>query len=70
MAKKMELVVDKVDPITGKGLRIDLLIERDAGNPVCILMGGKHAHENWSKLRALSEKALMYLDHPGLIDTE
>jgi len=70
MAKKMELIVDKVDPVTGKGIRIDLMIERSAGEPTLILMGGKYAHENWAKLRELSETALRYLDHPNLVDRD
>jgi len=70
MTKKMKLSIDKVDPITGKGIRIDLMIERSAGNPIHILMGGKHAHENWAKLRELSETALRYLDHPNLVDRD
>jgi hypothetical protein len=59
MSKKMELIVQRPDPVTGKGVRVDLMIERDAGNPIRILMGGKNARENWKKLEGLCVKALL-----------
>jgi len=70
MSKKMELIVDKVDPVTGKGIRVDLFIEKDAGNSIRILMGGKYARANWAKLRDLAEQALVYIDHPSLATKE
>ena len=68
MAKKMELIIHKVDPVTGSGIRVDLMIEKDAGNPVRILMGGKYSHENWTRLREVCDEALMTLDPQGLHD--
>ncbi len=40
----------------------DLLIERDAGNPVLILMGKEeYAMENWGKLQDLCDEAMLKL---------
>jgi hypothetical protein len=47
MAKKMSL--------TDQG---NLLIERDSGNEILILMQGKNKKENWKCLSAICEQAL------------
>lgn len=41
----------------------DLLIERDAGNTILILMGGKEESqkENWENLKRIAEHALFEL---------
>jgi hypothetical protein len=67
MAKKMRLIVQRPDPVTGKGVRIDLEIEKDSGNPIRILMGGKYTYENWKSLSALCDKARAMIDHPDSI---
>jgi len=43
--------------------RVDLLIERDAGNPVLALMGGTDTirRENWTELRRIADEALAIL---------
>jgi hypothetical protein len=48
----------------------DLMIEKDAGNPVRILMGGtREAQEdNWRRLRDTANQAIVNLDHPSLTD--
>lgn len=58
MAKKMSLIVDRPDPFTGKGVRVDLSIEKDSGNPIRILMGGKDARRNWEELTKLCNRAI------------
>ena len=67
MAKKMDLIIQSPDPVTGKGLRIDLSIEKDAGNPIRILMGGKNMEANWKRLSELCDRARALLDHPSLL---
>jgi hypothetical protein len=43
--------------------RVDLLIERDAGNDALILMGGKDEirKENWTELKRIADEALAIL---------
>ncbi len=41
-----------------EGRRLDLLIERDAGNGILILMGGKSQFDDWLNLRNLCDSAL------------
>lgn len=62
MAKKMDLIVQRPDPVTGRGVRVDLSIEKDAGNPIRILMGGKDARQNWEELSELCRQALSELE--------
>lgn len=47
MSKKMS--------VTDRG---NLLIERDSGNEILILMQGKNLKENWQNLKALCNKVL------------
>lgn len=68
MSKKMRLIVQRPDPVTGTGVRIDLEIEKDAGNPIRILMGGKDAYANWKHLGDLCGKARAALDHPDSVE--
>jgi hypothetical protein len=53
-SKKMELVVSNS--------RVDLSIEKDAGNQILILMGGlanpAYCKESWKNLRKLCDEAL------------
>lgn len=61
MAKKMHLAND--------GTRVDLVIERDAGNPVGILMGGRDKatiRQNWQALKELCEGALVEIEDLNL----
>jgi hypothetical protein len=67
-AKRIQLIVDRPCPVTGSAVRVDLMIEKDAGNPIRILMGGKYSHENWTRLREVCDEALMTLDPEGLHD--
>jgi hypothetical protein len=63
MAKKMELA--KSDT------RVDLVIERDAGNPVRILMGGKDKatiRNTWKTLKSLCDEALKEVDELVLLE--
>ena len=39
----------------------DLLIERDCGNEVGILMGGKDQKKDWKRLKTLCEQVLSQL---------
>ena len=42
---------------------IDLMIERDSGNPILILMGrDDHALVSWKKLRGLCDEAIDLLE--------
>ena len=42
----------------------DLLIERDAGNPVLILMGKpENAVKEWKRLRSICNKAIKYCNY-------
>jgi len=61
MMAKMQLSSD--------GARVDLLIERDAGNPIMILMGGKDKatiRQNWQALQALTNEALEEIENLNL----
>jgi len=62
MVNKMNLIVQRPDPVTGKGVRVDLSIEKDSGNPIRIFMGGKDAKKNWRDLAALCNRAILELD--------
>lgn len=57
MAKKMSL--------TGPQ---NLLIERDSGNPIMILMDGTDKEKNWKKLRKLCDKALQEITNNEAYD--
>ena len=61
MAKKMHIAND--------GSRVDLIIERDAGNPVGILMGGRDRatiRQNWNALKSLCDEALEQIEDLNL----
>ncbi len=48
------------------GRGFDLLIERDAGNPVLILMGGeRHGLQNWIRLLKLATQTVKTLNRGG-----
>jgi hypothetical protein len=53
--KPMQLAIDN-------NKHVNLLIERDSGNPILILMGKKeYALPSWQKLRGLCNKAIWEL---------
>ena len=56
MSKKMELITVNDD-------KIDLFIERDAGNNIRILMGGKRKDclKNWENLKSLCDQVINQL---------
>ena len=58
MSKKMS-VTDK----------LNLLIERDSGNEVLILMQGKHVKENWKMLKAMCDRALQEITNKEFDDS-
>jgi hypothetical protein len=64
MAKKMELIKS--------GSRIDLSIERDAGNLVLILMGGKDRktiRDTWLQLKEICDEAIIEIEELNLPET-
>jgi hypothetical protein len=64
MAKKMELIKS--------GSRVDLSIERDAGNLVLILMGGKDRktiRDTWLQLKEICNEAIIEIEDLNLPET-
>ncbi len=62
--RRYKLKPMKIDTSWGK---VDLLIERDAGNPIMILMGrDDYAIRNWKKLQRLCSKAIKILKERGM----
>lgn len=49
----------KMETVENRAGGIDLIIERDAGNPFQVLTGRKeHSLETWKKLRTLCDDAI------------